>query len=89
VGEAANGREALELVPELEPDVVVMDAMMPVMSGLEATRAIKKRHPHVAVLGFTATPPPHATDLVEAGADAAFDKTDFAKLIATLERWKR
>ena len=50
VGEAADGQEAVEQVPRLRPDVVIMDIVMPRMNGLEATRLIKERHPDVRVL---------------------------------------
>ena len=52
VGEAANGAEALALVPRLSPDVVLMDLRMPVMDGAEATRRIVDGPdaPHVLVL---------------------------------------
>ena len=55
VGEAAHGAKAVEKVAELEPDLVIMDIDMPVMNGVEATRAIRERFPRVAVLAFTAT----------------------------------
>ena len=50
VGEARDGLEAIEQVARLEPDVVVMDMVMPRMNGLEATLEIKKHHPDVKIL---------------------------------------
>ena len=53
VGEAANGSEALKMVKELTPDVVIMDIAMPIMGGLEATRRISKEFPKTKVLVLT------------------------------------
>ncbi len=54
VGEGTNGEEAVKAVDELGPDIVLMDMNMPVMDGVEATKAIKKAHPEVQVLALTA-----------------------------------
>jgi DNA-binding NarL/FixJ family response regulator len=53
VATAPNGREAVERVVELEPEVVLMDVSMPVLDGFEATRAIRKRAPSTRVLFVT------------------------------------
>ncbi len=53
VGEAEDGRVAIQLVRELEPDVVIMDVIMPEVDGIEATREIVASHPDVRVLALS------------------------------------
>jgi len=53
VGEAGNGREALELAAKLKPDVVVMDVAMPELNGIEATRRMAEHAPHARVLALS------------------------------------
>jgi DNA-binding NarL/FixJ family response regulator len=53
VGEASNGREALQKVKELEPDVVLMDLVMPVMDGLTAIKEVKQLRPETEVIALT------------------------------------
>ncbi len=67
VGLAANGRQAVELCGELQPDVVLMDLGMPVMGGVEAIAQIHQRHPDIMVIALTTSPD---GTLVNAALDA-------------------
>lgn len=53
VGQAGDGAQALRLARELRPDIVVMDLLMPVMNGIEATRAIRLEMPDTEVIALT------------------------------------
>lgn len=53
IGEAEDGRAAVELAGRLQPDVVLMDIAMPLLNGLEATRQVKRDHPDIQVLVLT------------------------------------
>ncbi|HYI46206.1 MAG TPA: response regulator transcription factor [Actinomycetota bacterium] len=77
VGEASNGEEAIALVDELRPEAVVMDVMMPVLNGVEATRAIKDRHPGIRVIALThSIDEAHAEEMASVGVDGYFLKTE-------------
>ena len=54
IGEAGDGEQAVQMVTEMKPDVVVIDIAMPKLNGIEATRQIKLIHPHTAVLMLSA-----------------------------------
>jgi DNA-binding NarL/FixJ family response regulator len=69
VGEAADGREAVEAAASLAPDVVLMDLLMPVMNGVEAIRAIKAAQPEIEAVALTSVLEDRMViDAVEAGA---------------------
>src|SRR3990167_692557 len=70
VGTAANGREALDLLPDLNPDVICTDLHMPVMDGLEFTRAVMDEYPRpILVVSVSVEPDsPNIFRLLEAGA---------------------
>src|SRR4030042_4042542 len=76
VGEAENGRGALDKVRQLAPDVVLMDMAMPVMDGLEATRRVRKEFPGTKVLVLTQyTEKEYIFPIIEAGAQGFLSKT--------------
>lgn len=91
VGEASNGREAVQKVSELLPDLVLMDLVMPEMDGIEATRRIRESHPQVRVLVLTS----FATDdkifpAIKAGAQGYLMKdTGPAELLEAIQRVQR
>jgi DNA-binding NarL/FixJ family response regulator len=69
VGEAEDGREAIEKVVALSPDVVLMDITMPQLNGLEATRQIKKMFPQIKILALTMyTNEEYILQILQAGA---------------------
>ena len=53
VGEATNGKEAIEAAGKLSPDVVLMDLLMPVMDGIAATEVIRRQYPDIEVIALT------------------------------------
>ena len=86
-GEAANGRIAVEMAEKLRPDFAILDMSMPELNGLEATRQILKKQPHVKILIFTM----HETeriivDVLEAGARGVVLKSDVGEnMVAAVE----
>ena len=86
VGEADDGKAAVRTVLKLQPDVVVLDLMMPVMDGIAATREIKTTLPSVKVLILTtSTVSDDLAHAIDAGADGAITKsTANAKLLSAI-----
>ncbi len=86
VGEAMNGREAVQLVRKEHPDVVLMDVVMPEIDGIEATRRIKAEFPQTAVVGLSMFADEETRQqMLRAGACAHLGKdTDLPVLLATI-----
>lgn len=75
VGEASNGEEAIRLVRELSPSVVVMDINMPKLNGIDATMRIKTSYPHVVIVGLSVSASDaHRKAMTAAGATALISK---------------
>lgn len=75
IGEAPTGEEAIKYVREVQPDVVLMDAKMPGMGGLEATRKILRSHPDVRIIAVTVCDEePFPSRFMQAGASGYLTK---------------
>ncbi|MDX1520078.1 MAG: response regulator transcription factor [Anaerolineae bacterium] len=87
VGEAEDGREAIEKVGQLLPDVVLMDNTMPTLNGLEATRQIKKQFPDIMVLILTMhTDEEYIFQFLQAGASGyLIKKTAPKELVSAIK----
>ncbi|WP_419159773.1 response regulator [Rossellomorea sp. BNER] len=69
VGEAKNGEEAVKLAHELNPDLILMDLVMPGMDGIKATKLIKNKHPEIEIMMLTSfSDQDHVIPAIEAGA---------------------
>lgn len=91
VGEAVNGKEAVEMAGTLQPDIVLMDLVMPVMDGIGATEKIKQQFPHIIVLMLTSfSDRDHVVPAIEAGA-AGYQLKDIEpdELVESLRRLMR
>ncbi len=86
VGEATDGGEAVEQARQLLPDVILMDMRMPGMTGVEATRIIKREMPHIGIIALTMyDDQQHIFDFVRAGATGYLLKdSDSTEILAAI-----
>jgi len=69
IGEAANGKEAVEQAQLLKPDIILMDLVMPEMDGIQATKIIKEKHPEIKIMMLTSfSDQDHVIPALQAGA---------------------
>ena len=84
-GEAGSGEEAVDLVRQVEPDIVIMDVRMPDMDGIEAARLVAAARPDVTVLLVSAEPlASPAADLLRSRAAAFSRKQNFGPALLRL-----
>jgi len=84
-GEAGSGEEAVDLIREVDPDIVIMDVRMPDMDGIEAARLVAAARPDVTVLLVSAEPlASPAADLLRSGAAAFSRKQNFGPALLRL-----
>ncbi|HEX6293049.1 MAG TPA: response regulator transcription factor [Herpetosiphonaceae bacterium] len=85
VGEAGNGLEALDVVAQIQPDVVLMDVQMPLLDGIATTKRMRVAYPDVQIVLFTGGDDGAVLDGVRAGAVRYLCKTTpQAELVAAL-----
>lgn len=82
VGEAENGRDAVRLAGELQPDLVILDISMPLLNGLEAARQIRRAAPRAEILALTVHDSEElARALLEAGVRGYVSKADAPRIL--------
>ena len=87
VGEAENGRQAVQMIKRLQPDVVVMDIAMPTLNGLEATRQVSRDNPKCKVLVLSSySDDEYVQQLTDAGAAGYLVKQTAAQDLVTAIR---
>ena len=94
VGEARNGRQAVELALALKPDIIIMDLMMPELSGAEATKLIHEACPEIKIMVLTSFgTSKEMSDAITNGADGALTKdtaaNDLIEAIRSIMAGKR
>jgi two-component system, NarL family, invasion response regulator UvrY len=87
VGSVTSGEEAIRLLPELKPDLVLLDVHMPGITGVEAARIIHRQHPEIVVVLMSATPEKLNGTAHSTAAAALIDKAELHP--ASLDRLLR
>ena len=80
VGLASNGQEAIDLVKQQNPDVIILDLQMPVMDGLSASTQIKSTNPNIQILAYSSLDDPQTEVMIQTAKIDAFCKKDTATL---------
>ena len=84
--EAVNGRDAIEQIQLLAPDILILDLFMPVMDGLQAARAISKLVPNLAILLCTTDLPPALVSLAQScGIQGTVSKYEPRQIVSGIE----
>ena len=88
VGLASNGQEAIDLVRQHCPDVIILDLQMPVMDGLSASTHIKSTNPNVQILAYSSLDDPQTEVMLQTAKIDAFRKKDTvtSELIETVRQ---
>lgn len=88
VGQAADGESALEMVPEINPDVVLLDVNLPDMTGIEVAARMRKNHPETRILALTIHDDvSYISEMIRAGVDGYMLKdAEPARLIQAIKR---
>ncbi len=90
-GEASNGQQAIQMVDQADPDIVLMEVDLPGVNGLEVSRVIKRTHPHIAIVLFSSEMDgAHVVKAIKAGVAAYLPRNiEWQPLLQTLTDVRR